>query len=275
MTRPFLKWAGNKYPLVERIRSLLPPGQRCIEPFVGSAALFLNTTYASYIIGDANPDLINLYQLLHTQSDAIIAASHALFIPSNNDEEQFYKLRDSFNQTHDPLARAALFLYLNRHAYNGLCRYNAKGGFNTPFGRYKRPYFPERELLAFVQKLQSTAVEICCGSFEATMDRARPGDVVYCDPPYVPLSATAHFTAYSTAGFNLAAQQRLAAKAAELAARGIPVIISNHDTAFTRDLYHQASVSAFAVQRFISANGQKRAKAPELLAVFGDITQRV
>ncbi len=273
MTRPFLKWAGNKYPLVERIRSLMPPGQRCIEPFVGSAALFLNTTYASYIIGDANPDLINVYQLLYTNPDAVIAASRALFIPPNNVEQQYYVLRDAFNQTQDPLARAALFLYLNRHAYNGLCRYNARGGFNTPFGRYKQPYFPEQELQAFVQKLQSTAVEIYCGSFEATMDRARPGDVVYCDPPYVPLSATAHFTAYSIAGFNLAAQQRLAAKAAELAAHGIPVIISNHDTVITRELYHEATLSAFAVQRFISANGQKREKAPELLALFGDITQ--
>lgn len=265
--KPFLKWAGGKLRIVDRIKALLPPGQRLLEPFVGSGALFLNTDYTAYLLADANADLINLYQQLQQGGQPFIDYCAAFFTVANNDESTFYQLRRHFNQTGDSLEKAALFVYLNKHCYNGLCRYNARGEFNVPFGRYKQPYFPATEMAAFQQKAQAATFQV--QDFATTMDTAQPGDVVYCDPPYAPLSATANFTSYSAAGFGAAAQQKLAEMAHQLRQRGITVIISNHDTPFTRTLYATADDHQyFGVQRHISCDGANRTKAAELLAIY-------
>lgn len=264
--RPFLKWAGNKYRLVDRIVAQLPAGKRLVEPFAGSAALFLNTAYERYLLCDANPDLITLYQLLKEEGDAFIEQCRQLFSEANNSAEPYYALRDEFNACSDPRRRATLFVYLNRHGYNGLCRYNAKGGFNVPFGRYNRPYFPAAEMRAFHVKAQRAVFRH--QDFTTTMTKARSGDVIYCDPPYVPLSPSASFTAYSAGGFSLAQQQHLAELARQSAQRTIPVLISNHNTRLTREVYHDAKLSRFKVQRSISCNGKGRDAAGELLALF-------
>ncbi len=265
--RPFLKWAGNKVQIVEQIQAALPSGARLIEPFVGSGAVFVNTDFARYLLADVNPDLIALYQILQREGLHFIRECRAWFTPENNTAEAFYRLRAEFNATADARRKAALFLYLNRHCYNGLCRYNAKGGFNTPFGRYAKPYFPQAEMEHFYRQAQRA--EFVCADFVQTMARAQAGDVVYCDPPYVPLSDTANFTSYSAQQFGLDEQRALARMTETLAARGVPVLISNHDTAFTRREYAQAEIIAFDVRRTISCNGAKRGKAQELLAVFG------
>ena len=148
--RPFLKWAGGKQRLVARIAAWLPADrQRLIEPFVGSGALFLGTDFAGYLLADSNGDLINLYRRLQGDGDAFIAASRPLFSAVTNDAERYYALRAEFNASVDPRRRALLFLYLNRHGYNGLSRYNSRGQFNVPFGRYKRPYFPAAQMTFF------------------------------------------------------------------------------------------------------------------------------
>ena len=155
---------------------------------------------------------------------------------------------------------------MNKHGYNGLCRYNAKGGFNVPFGRYKRPYFPAAEMCYFHQKAQQATFQQA--NFANVMANCQPGDVVYCDPPYVPLSDTANFTSYSANGFGWAEQTELVQQAENLARRGISVIISNHDTAAVRQAYNEAEIESFEVRRFISCNGNKRDKAAEILALF-------
>lgn len=265
--RPFLKWAGGKTRIIDRIKEMLPEGQRLIEPFVGSGALFLNAEFPRYLLADANKDLINCYQQVQSGGAEFIERCAAYFIPANNAADAYYALRDRFNATDEPLERAALFVYLNRHGYNGLCRYNSSGGFNVPFGRYAKPYFPKEEMLSFWRKAARCTFQTT--DFLRTMDSAEPGDVVYCDPPYVPLSSTANFTSYSADGFTLESQRALATKAAEVAQRGVPVIISNHDTPFTRSIYADAhDLACFEVQRHISCDGANRAKAAELLAVF-------
>lgn len=264
--KPFLKWAGNKYQIIERVLAALPKGKRLIEPFVGSGAVFLNTDYSRYLLADANAHLINLYQHLQVEREQLIEDCRTFFIPKNNQAEKFYALRELFNATEDPRLKALLFVYLNKHCFNGLCRYNAKGEFNTPFGCYKKPYFPEKEMQFFYQKSKKATFKVA--DFVKTLSSARAGDVVYCDPPYVPLSKTANFTSYSTGGFSTEQQLRLAKMAEQLAARGITVIISNHDTELTREAYHNAAISGFSVQRFISSNGKNRQKANEVLAVF-------
>ena len=265
--RPFLKWAGNKYRIIDHVRKALPEGKRLIEPFAGSAAVFLNTDYEHYIINDNNPDLIHLYNILKKEGASFIKKCRYYFTPRFNDEEQYYKLRHKFNDSKDTYKRAILFVYLNRHGYNGLCRYNLKGGYNVPFGRYKSPYFPEKEMLAFHKKAKNA--EFVLSSFEQVIQAAIKGDVIYCDPPYVPLSPSANFTSYSSGGFNVDKQQQLADLANEISVKGIPILISNHNTSFTRKAYEKADkITKFHVQRFISCNGKKRGTAGELIALF-------
>lgn len=265
-SRPFLKWPGGKYRLVERINKELGAGNRLIEPFVGSGAVFMNTDFDQYLLADSNPDLINLYQALHKDSDKFIESVRPLFQPETNNAETYYAIREDFNSTTDIRHKSALFIYLNRHCYNGLCRYNQSGGFNSPFGRYKKPNFPEAAMRIFDQKSKLATFQTA--SFVETMKQARKGDVVYCDPPYVPLSKTANFTNYSAEGFGMDKQEELADMANQLSKKGIKVIISNHDTDQMRQLYKGAKIIPFDVPRFISQDANNRNKAQEILAVF-------
>jgi DNA adenine methylase len=265
--KPFLKWAGNKFAIIERIQAVLPAGRRLLEPFAGSAAVFLNTSFEEAILSDINLDLINLYQHVKVEGAEFIDYCRSFFVPENNQAEQYYAFRQAFNVGAEPRLKAALFLYFNRHGYNGLCRYNNKGAFNVPFGKYTKPYFPQQEMEAFHRKIQGAT--LLHQDFISTMQMARPGDVIYCDPPYAPLTATANFTGYSSGGFGLAEQEKLAEMARSLAKRDISVIISNHDTMYTQNAYESAQIISFQVRRLISCKGDSRGQASELLALFG------
>lgn len=264
--RAFLKWAGGKYPLLDDIKRHLPQGECLIEPFVGAGSVFLNTDFSRYILADINSDLISLYNIVKMRTDEYVQASRELFMPETNQAEVYYQFREEFNASQDPFRRAVLFLYLNRFGYNGLCRYNLRGEFNVPFGRYKKPYFPEAELYHFAEKAQNA--EFHCLSYEECMDRADSNSVVYCDPPYAPLSATANFTAYHTNSFSPKEQAHLAEMAEKLVSKQIPVLISNHDTPDTREWYRSAKHFQVKVQRSISSNGGTRKKVNELLALY-------
>ena len=264
--RAFLKWAGGKYPLLDDIKRHLPQGECLVEPFVGAGSVFLNTDFSRYILADINSDLISLYKIVKTRTDEYVKASRELFNPETNQAELYYQFREEFNASQDPFRRAVLFLYLNRYGYNGLCRYNLRGEFNVPFGRYKRPYFPQDELYHFAEKAQNA--EFHCLSYEECMELAGVNSVVYCDPPYAPLSATANFTAYHTNSFSPAEQARLAEMAEKLVSKRIPVLISNHDTSDTREWYKAAKHFQVKVRRSISSNGGTRKKVDELLALY-------
>jgi DNA adenine methylase len=264
--KPFLKWAGNKYAILDQLKPLLPPGARLVEPFVGSGAVFLNTEYPTYLLGENNRELLNLYRQLSTGGEAFIKYARRFFKPETNQAEVYYELRERFNNTRASRLKAALFLYLNKHTYNGLCRFNSSGRFNAPFGRYRKAYFPEAEMHAFLNKAER--LEFIEADFLTTLEKVQPGDIVYCDPPYVPWSETADFTCYNGQTFGERQQQALADKAEELAAQGIRVIISNHDTPYARELYHAASITSFDVMRYISCHGDKRRCVRELIAVY-------
>lgn len=264
--RPFLKWPGNKYHIVEAITGRLPEGKRLVEPFVGSGAVFLNTDYSRYLLNDNNPDLINLYKILKKEGEPFIQYCRTFFTPQNNASDKYYEFRGLFNRTDDQRLKSALLIYLNRHGYNGLVRYNLQHELNVPFGEYKKPYFPYKELVFFSVKARKAV--FTCKDFLKTMVGAKPGDVLYCDPPYVPLSVTSSFTTYSAGGFSLDQQKNLALMAEKLSGRGIPVLISNHDTEFTNQAYHNADIEHLLVQRFISCDGGNRKKVGEVLALF-------
>lgn len=265
--RAFLKWAGGKYPLLDDIRRHLPEGDCLIEPFVGAGSVFLNTQYPRYILADINSDLINLYNIVKGRTDEFVDDVRRLFTPETNDAAVYYAYRQEFNRSQDAYRRAILFLYLNRHCYNGLCRYNLSGEFNVPFGSYRKPYFPEAELYWFAERAQNAV--FVCESYDVTLAKASAGAVVYCDPPYAPLSATAKFTAYHTNSFSLREQQHLAELASTLAQdNNITVLISNHDTPLTRDWYQGAELHEIKVRRSISRSGHTRSKVSELLALY-------
>ncbi|GHF87405.1 Dam family site-specific DNA-(adenine-N6)-methyltransferase [Thalassotalea marina] len=266
--RAFLKWAGGKYSLIEEINKLLPDGDRLIEPFVGAGSVFLNTDYDEYLLNDINKDLINLYQAIQKKPQSFIEDAKAFFTEQCNQAEAYYHLRSEFNASVDSYYRSLLFLYMNRHGYNGLCRYNKSGGYNVPFGKYKKPYFPEAEIEFFAEKAQK-AIFICEG-YRQTFARVQNNDVIYCDPPYVPLSKTASFTSYAGNGFGLDEQADLANAAEETVAdKKATVLISNHNTIWTRKIYQGANKrKAIQVARTISQKGSNRKKVGELLALY-------
>lgn len=264
--RPFLKWAGSKYNCLDEIISSLPQGRRLIEPFAGSGVVFMNTNYSSYLLAENNPDLIKIFTTLQKKGEQFIDYCEQYFSPAANCKEKYYEQRTQFNSLSQSQKRAALFLYLNRHGYNGLCRYNSQGIYNVPFGLYAKPYFPRDEMRLFHQKSQNA--QFIRNDFRKTFQLAEPGDVIYCDPPYIPLEAHTKPLPYTQKKFSNADQIELAKLAQETAARGIPVIISNHDTPITRQHYQKAEIKSFPVSRFINCNGQQRQPVRELVAVF-------
>ena len=266
--RSFLKWAGGKYNSLDKLLSLLPAGRRFVEPFLGSGTVFINTSYESYLLAETNPDLINLFTALRSGGSNFVAYCKTFFIQENNNKAAYYSLRERFNNTKDLTEKSALFLYLNRHCYNGLCRYNQDGFYNVPFGSTKpKVYFPAERMQYFHNKLQNT--ELLCADFRKTFALAKKGDVIYCDPPYMPVSDTSDFTQYSGKAFTKEDQQDLALLAYEASSKGIMVLISNSDSDFVKDFYKDSKIFTFAVPRAINCKTESRQAVKEILAVFG------
>jgi DNA adenine methylase len=264
---PFLKWAGGKRKLVDVIAKSLADGDRLVEPFVGSGAVFMGTNYRKYLLCDTNADLIGLFNNLKNNTEKLLAETEILFSGKYKTEEAFYELRERFNTLEaEDIKKSALFVYLNKHAFNGLCRYNNKGYFNVPFGKYTNPKLPIKEMLIFAKKAQ--IAEFKCLDFKETFKLVKKGDVVYADPPYVPISATSSFTTYAKENFKLEAQNALADEANKAKANGIRVVISNSDQSITREMYKNAEIESIDVMRSISSKGSTRGKVKELIAIF-------
>ncbi|EGA6505596.1 Dam family site-specific DNA-(adenine-N6)-methyltransferase [Salmonella enterica] len=268
--RPFLKWAGGKYSLLPELERLIPAGKRLIEPFVGGGSVFLNSDkHERFLLADINADLINLYQMLAVVPDSVIAEAMKAF-RHLNDVENYTVIREAFNaQKLNATERAAAFLYLNRHCFNGLMRYNLDGFFNVGWGKYKAPYFPEKELMAFRKK--SSACVFMNAGFERTLRLAGDGDVVYCDPPYEPMPGTAGFTSYASGGFSWDSQVALAESCVAAHQRGAKVFISNSTAPRVIELYEQHGFTLHRVnaRRSISSKGSTRETANDIVASLG------
>ena len=240
---------------------------RCIEPFVGSGAVTLNFGRPRNLLADTNRDLMSVYEMLKEHGEDFIEHCSTLFVPENNARDAFYALRAEFNRSTEARRKAALFVFLNRHGYNGLCRYNSRGELNVPFGRYANPRFPRERMQVFGTFLQDC--ELRHADFRDVIAESGSDDFVYCDPPYIPASETANFTAYAPNGFTARDHHDLAACCQAAAERGACVVISNHDTPLTRDLYRDADECIeLSVARRISCHSDTRSPARELLVVF-------
>lgn len=267
--RPFLKWAGGKYSLLPDLYQLIPAGMRLIEPFVGGGSVFLNSDkHACFLLADVNTDLINLYQMLAVVPGAVIRHARVMF-DRLNDAESYTALRNEFNaQVMDGPERAAAFLFLNRHCFNGLIRYNRNNQFNVGWGKYPSPYFPLDEINAFTE-MAHNCVFMAAG-FHRTLALAGEGDVVYCDPPYEPMPGTAGFTHYAAGGFTWDDQVALAECCVAAHQRGARVVIGNSTAPRVIDLYsqHGFEIHHISARRSISGKGSTRETAKDLVAIL-------
>jgi DNA adenine methylase len=251
---PPLKWAGGKrwqLPYLEKYWER-ESHRRLVEPFCGGLAVALGLLPGNALLNDVNPHLINFYRWLKR--------GLSITIPMSNDEAQFYSHRDRFNELlatrkHTTKEAASLFYYLNRTGYNGLCRFNSKGQFNVPFGRYETINY-KRNFISYKPLFENWAFENV-GFDQLSL---QPDDFVYADPPY-----DVEFTQYSKGGFGWDEQVRTAEW---LATHPGPVVLSNEATERVVDLYSSLRYQLIYLNapRRISCTGDRTPSA-EVLAV--------
>ncbi|MDE9460914.1 Dam family site-specific DNA-(adenine-N6)-methyltransferase [Xenorhabdus bovienii] len=264
--KTILKWAGSKVRVLDKLLPHLPAGQRLVEPFAGSCAVMMNTDYDEYFLADINADLIRLYQVILWDDERLIRDAKEYF-ESSNRQDIYYSSRADFNDKaawKGEYLNSILFLYLNRHCYNGLCRYNLSGEFNTPYGKYKRVYFPENEIRAFHKK--GRQARVTCLEWQDTLTLVEYGDVVYCDPPY--LTNNGAFTQYHSSAFTPADHELLAVILHALNNElGVPVTVSNSIDA--KELYADLGFTVHEIDalRTIAANGDRQ-PVKEIIAVL-------
>lgn len=266
--RSIFKWAGGKFGVLEQIFRYLPEGKRLIEPFVGGGAVFMNAGYQENLLNDVNADLINFYKTLQREAHSLITLAHQFF-QDYNTQEGYLAVRNAFNkQVYDDLHRAAAFLFLNRHCFNGLTRYNQAGEFNVGYGKYKTPYFPLQEMEAFLGAEGRS--EFVCGDFAAVIEAAGEGDVIFCDPPYEPLPNTEGFTNYSGHDFKFEEQKRLVSLLTDAHRRGAKVLITNSGAPNIRELYHDSGfrVEPLFARRSVSCKGDTRGVAHDVFGIL-------
>ncbi len=264
---PFIKWVGGKGKLRHALSAMLPPGvalMRHVEPFVGGGAMFFALRPERALLCDVNPDLITTYLAVRDQVSSVI--QHLSKLAHGHGEERYYEVRERYNartQKSDA-ERAALFIYLNKTCFNGLHRVNKKGAFNVPMGRYSNPTILDAPLL-YAASAQLALADIKRQPFEAQLSDARPGDFVYLDPPYEPVSRTANFTSYAQDGFGQEHQTKLRDVYRELDRRGCKLMLSNSDVPFIRDLYRGFQIDGVLAPRAVSCDSKNRGPAQEVV----------
>ncbi len=263
VARPFLKWAGGKRQLLGEILGRLPGRIKTYyEPFLGGGAVFFALAaegrVSRAVLSDVNDDLITVYRGVRDDVEGVIAALKRY----RYDEEEFYRVRAQ--KPRSLIQRAARVIYLNKTGYNGLYRVNRSGQFNVPFGRYKNPRICDEPNLRAASRVLQCA-EIREADFEAVCRQARPGDAVYLDPPYLPVSSTARFADYDHHPFREAEHKRLAEALRELGQRRVLALLSNSDTEQTQRLYRGLKVEKVFASRSINSNPEKRGPVQELL----------
>jgi DNA adenine methylase len=271
--RPFLKWAGGKRQLLADYAPLFPRiGDLATyhEPFVGSGAVFFHLRREGAIPGrailsDLNAHLVIAWTAVRDAPQSLAARLEELRAAHSHDE--YYRQRERFNdELLPPLERAAVLLYLNRAGFNGLYRVNSRGRFNVPVGRpaQKELVVPSADALeACSRAMRST--EIACAPFVSVLDRARRGDLVYFDPPYVPISPTSSFTAYDCEGFGMAEQELLRDVFVQLDGRGCKVMLSNSASFEVLKLYQGFEVTQVSARRSINSKADSRGPVNEVV----------
>jgi DNA adenine methylase len=266
--RPFIKWAGGKTQMLDQYAALYPQNFTTYhEPFVGSAAVYfhlrgLRLPIRRAWLTDSNDELMNAFRAVRDDVDGLIAKLNRH--KRLHSEEHYYAVRAADPRKLSPTSRAARFIYLNKTCYNGLYRVNRKGQFNVPMGRYKNPgIFDADDLRWASQLLRPTKIETA--HFSSVLKRAKPGDFVYFDPPYYPLSKTSNFTSYTEFPFGDWEHGELARVFRELDRMECKVMLSNSWTPFVQDLYRGYNIVEVKGSRHINSKPDRRGKISEMV----------
>lgn len=270
--KPIVKWVGGKRGILEELKEKIPQSfdkenNAYYEPFVGGGALFFDLSPSHGGINDANRELINLYKVIRDDVDTFIEELSSY----PYDKDFYYEIRgldrrEGYPGFLDPVRLAARTLYLNRTCFNGLYRVNKKGQFNTPFGRYSHPKICDDKALKNMSLyLHDNDISISSGDFSQSIKDAHKGDLVYLDPPYVPLSTTSSFASYTSSGFSGADQERIKEVVDSLSKEGVYVMISNSSCEEVFDLYSEYNIDTVKVARKVNSNSKNRGKIDEVI----------
>ena len=267
---PFVKWAGGKRQLIPQIKERMPKQYKdYYEPFVGGGAVTFELLPANALINDINKALINAYKQICNAPKVFMKAVNKLDEEMWEDgKEYYYSLREHYNdklmKAEYDVELAALFVFINKHCFNGLYRVNSKNEFNVPFGKKTKVNTYEGQNLGIICGfLNYNDIKILSTDFEEAVKEAKKGDFIYFDPPYD--SDTSTFNSYTEDGFGKEQQKRLAKVYRELSDKGCYVMLSNHNTELINELYKDYNIHLIEAKRSINANGKKRGKVEEVI----------
>lgn len=253
--KPILKWAGGKTQMLGDIMPKIPANYgKYIEPFIGGGALFFALNSNQSVIADSNPELVNMYQQVANNVEQVIEYLHQY----RNTKEDFYSVRELDWNLLSKEEAAARTIYLNKTCFNGLYRVNKKGQFNVPFGNYKAPKFCDEEALYAASEALKRATIVCGDYLTVLKEYAEPGDFVFLDPPYLPISEYSDFKRYTKEQFYEEDHVELAKEVLRLQELGCHVILTNSNHPLVHELYAKYSIEVIQTKRYISCNGSRR-----------------
>lgn len=268
MSEPFVKWVGGKRQLLDRIIPRVPSiTKRYFEPFVGGGSVFLHLAsegspfHIEYsVINDINRSLINTYLQIRDCPESVMS-----ILRGYDDElisggkDFYYSQREKFNEKlrreEFDTEMSSLFIFLNKHCFNGVYRVNSKGLFNVPYNNSTSVSFNRDNILKVSESLKKT--EIKCGDFEEVCDSCEKGDFIFFDSPYAPLKDTS-FESYTKEGFSKDNHLRLCELYKRLTDRGCSCLLTNHNTDFVREIYKDFNIEVVNVKRFVNSDPYNR-----------------
>ena len=261
--KPFVKWAGGKRQLLGEILERIPNTfEYYIEPFLGGGAVLFALQPKRALINDINASLIHTYKTIACEPQPFIVKIKELDSRiAEGGKEYYYLIRDLYNsklmKEEFDLELAALFVFLNKHCFNGLYRVNAKGLFNVPYNNSKKSSIDEEVILEVSKYLKN--MTICLGDFEDACKDAKEGDFIFLDSPYAPLNPSS-FESYTKEGFDMDSHIRLSKFFDDLTKRGCFCMLTNHNTEFINGLYGNKGykMDVVSVKRMINSDASKR-----------------
>ncbi len=265
--KPIMKWAGGKSQLLKELLPRIPNySGKYIEPFFGGGALYLAYQPDNAVIADSNPELINLYKQVAYSVDAVIEKLKKY----ENTKEMFYETRKQDWTKLPPEEAAARTLYLNKTCFNGLYRVNKKGEFNTPFGRYKNPTICDERALREASNVLKNAQIVCGDYLDVLHEYAQPGDFIFLDPPYIPVTEWGDFKRYTKEQFYEEDQKNLANEVKRLQKLGCYIILTNSNHPLVHDLYSEFKIDVIPTKRAISSKSSSRTGEDAIVTAFPD-----
>lgn len=269
--RPFVKWAGGKTQIINKLKTFMPKDYGTyFEPFVGGGALFFSLTPENAYINDTNGELLSVYQCLKDSKMTSLMIGELIKHQNNHSEDYFYQIRE-MDRASDfgklPIyIRAARMVYLNKACFNGLYRVNSKGYFNVPSAKkVKVIAFDKENIDELVRYFKDASIHVTNVDFEKAVSHAKADDFVYFDPPYDVYPDKSGFVDYSKEGFGKEEQKRLADVFKTLSARGVKVMLSNHNTEYINELYQGFKINVIDAKRIINSNAKGRGSVQEVI----------